>query len=323
MANNVHLQNKCLDVTVRIPEGKPVSQRFDAAAVVEQVVLNRTHRFCVPEQYDEKRVTTYGQGLSSEFTDRYSTEAKPGEQFPKMGVGLFTQQEGDGRLNKWISYEVTPWQRSYTVGKNYVEFAQKPKKCLGIALRILRRVSIHANTLTITTTVENVGERTYQGSEYQHNFLAIDDIPIGGGYRLQLPYDKEIGNIMTRGKAHAKNDGFRELDERGVPGKLVDNPVEVEGDCIVWKDSMDRKTFHKITRADGIRTMGEYKWTLSCDGSPAKVSEVHHFAPSNFSIWGVEHCVCTEVHHAFTVEPGEKHTYARTWIFEDDTTQDL
>lgn len=319
----IQLKNKYLDVTVRIPGKEIVSQRFDAAAVVEQVVLNQKHRFCVPEQYDEKRVTTYGHGLSSEIVDGYASEAKQGELFPKMGVGLLKQTTDNGRYNKWLPYEVKPWQRSFTVGENFVEYVQKPQKCMGIALKIIRRVSIHANTLSITTTIENVGDRPYIGSEYQHNFVAIDDIPIGAGYCLKLPYDKEIKNIMTKGKAHAKNDGFRELDERGVPGKLVENPVKVDGDCIVWEGSMDRKTFHKITREDGIRTMGEYKWTLSCEQSPAKVSEVHHFVPSNFSIWGVEHCVCTEVHHAFHVSCNEKHTYTRTWIFEDDTTEDL
>lgn len=324
MGESVHLKNKYLDVTVQIPKsGKPISNRFDAACVVEQVVLNGKHRFCQPEQYDEKRVNTMGTGICSEFMDQYAAEAKAGEQFPKMGVGLFTQLSDNARLDRFAPYKVTPFRRSVQVSDKAVEFIQEPKPCMGISMRIRRRVSIHANQLRISTTLENVGERAYDCSEYQHNFLAIDDIPIGEGYRMTLPYDKEISNILTKGKRHAKNDGFRDMDEKGNPGKLVEIPVAVEGDQIVWKSSMDNKTFHKITRSDGIRRMAEYTWTLSRDGSSARVSETHHFQPSNFSIWGIEHTACNEVHYRIHVEPGEAVSFARTYTFEDETTGDL
>jgi len=320
MEKTVHLKNHFLDASVRIPGEIPESQRFDAACVVEQVVLNGIHTFCVPEQLDAKRVTTKGIGLSSEFRDMYAEEAKAGEKFPKLGVGILTQPEEGGRYDMWKHYEVTPFRRSYAVSDTGIDFTEEPGECLGLAVRVLRRVSVQANTLTISTTLENVGRRPYDGSEFQHNFLAIDNLPVGKGYRLTLPYDREIRNIMTRGRRHAKNDGFRLLDESGNPGELTDNPVHVEGQSIVWDGSMDHKTFHKITRADGIRTMAEYQWTLSCDQSPASVSETHHFMPSNFSIWGVEHCVCTEVHCTYHMEPGERVHFARTWTFSDDRT---
>lgn len=318
---NVILKNDVLEVSVKLPEKEPISHRFDAACVVEQVTLNGRHTFCQPEQLDPKRVTTHGIGLSSEFMDGYSEEAKAGECFPKMGVGLFKQLEDNARYDKWKDYEVIPFERSWSVDEKGISFVQEPMECRGIALRILRRVSIEANTLTISTTIQNVGSREYEGAQFQHNFLAIDDIPIGAGYRMTIPYDMEIENIMTKGERHAKNDGFRILDELGNPGELCANPVQVEGQSIVWKDSMTSpeggKTFHKITREDGIAVLPEYKWTLSCDQSNASVSETHHFVPSNFSIWGVEHCACNEVHHKFSVKPGEVHNFSRTWTFTE------
>jgi hypothetical protein len=323
MSKTVHLKNPYLDVTVRIPEDNIVSQRFDAACVVEQVELNGKHRFCQPEQLDQKRVTTHGIGLSSEFMDPYSEEAKPGEWFPKMGVGLLKQLPEGGRYDKWKTYEVKPFIRTCEVQERAVEFIQEPQSCLGISLRIMRRISIHANQLRVTTTIKNVGERAYEGTEFQHNFFAIDDIPIGTGYRMTVPYDAELNNIMTKGERHAKNDGFRELDEKGIPGELVENPVVVEGDAIVWKGGMEKRTFHKITRSDGVKPQAEYTWTLSCDNSEASVSETHHFVPSNFSMWGVEHTVCNEVHCDIHVEPGESFSFSRTYTFDDETTKNL
>lgn len=323
MSDAIHLKNQYLDVKIRLPGPKAISQRFDADGVVEQVTLNGRHTFCVPEQLIKGRVTTNGIGLSSEFMDRYSSEAAAGEYFPKMGVGLLLQKEDGARYEKFDTYTMIPFRRRVQAGKRFAEFVQEPRPCLGLSLRIIRRVTLYANTITLTTTVENVGKRVYEASEFQHNFLSIDQIPIGKGYAIEVPYDKELKNIMTRGRAHAKNDGFRLLDKKGRPGKLTSNPVIVEGDKILWQDSMEGKTFHKITREEGIRVMGEYKWRLTCDQSKASVSEIHGFQPSSISLWGVEHCICAEVHHDFTVEPGKTHSFSRVWIFEDETTDGL
>ena len=312
------LRSRELEVSVRIPGKIPESQRFDACGVVEQVVLRDRHRFCQPEQKIPGRITSRGIGLSSEFQDRIPQEAQEGEYFPKFGVGLLRQKKDFAKHDKWSPYkDAIYFRRSWDQpDESSMVFLEKPMECRGYALRIRMHLQVLANTLTITTTVENTGSRLYQGMEYQHNFLAIDDLPAGPGYQMTIPYDGEIRNILTRGRRHARNDGFRVVKENGFPGELTQIPVTVEGQTIVWTGSMEGKTFHKVTEKNRIRTVPLYCWTLSNSITGASVTEIHHFIPERMALWGTDHCLCNEVFCPVRLQPGERTQFARTWIFE-------
>lgn len=315
MAEKLVLKNKELEVTFRLPGLEPQSQRFDSNGMIEQVVLNGKHTFCVPEQLDPGRVTTYGFGLCSEFIwNELACETKKGEQFPKLGVGILTQIEDGMRFDKWKHYELKRFKKSYEVKNNKVIFTEEPEKCMGIAARILKSVSLYNNTITVSTTIENIGEKKLDLAEFQHNFTAIDNLPAGPGYCLKLPFDGGIDSDQW---------DIRELDGRGVPAGPVPSMLRIQGDSVYWKDSMDHKTYHKITRGAKIRSLPEYSWKLSHEASPASVREICHFLPDRFSLWAVEHVISTEVFCRICVEPGERMHFARTWVFEDETTDHM
>lgn len=309
------LKNKYLEVVFRLPGCEPESQRFDSCGMIEQVTLNGRHTFCVPEQLDKGRVTTNGFGLCSEFIwNDLACESKKGEKFPKLGVGIFTQIENNMRFDKWKTYEVCPFEKSYEVRGNKIIFKETPKECMGIAAVILKAVSLYNNTLTVSTTIENVGNRKLELAEFQHNFTAIDGLSAGPGYRLFLPFDGRL--------EHGDWD-IKTLDKRGVPDKEVPSMLKTEGNILLWEDSMEGKTFHKITRGEGIRTLPEYSWKLSHEKSLASVREICHFLPDRFSLWAVEHVISTEVFCRIELEPGERMNFARTWLFEDETTDHM
>lgn len=301
------LQNGTLAVTVRLPEGAQDSQRFDAAGVVEQVVLNGKHRFCQPEQLKADRVTCHGIGLCTEYDwNTLAQEAAPGQQFPKLGVGLLTQLPKGGNYDMWSHYEVEPFDCEYAVFEDRVEFTQQPKPCLGVAARIHKAVQLYRNTVTITTTIENVGQRDLDLYDYNHNFVAVDDLPVGPGYRLQLPFDGTVAEVANSGRS-AK-------DMSPLPGLL-----SAEGDTVVWNQMLDETLYHKNTPIESIKTLPFYRWRLSHTGSPASISETCHFQPVRQVIWGIEHTISTEVYAKIDVKPGQRQSYARTWLFEDDT----
>lgn len=311
----ITLKNRYLEAVFRLPGCWPQSQRFDSCGMIEQVTLNGRHTFCVPEQLDQTRVTTHGFGLCSEFIwNDLACNAKKGEEFPKLGVGVFKQLEDGMRFDKWKTYEVSPFEKTYEVRGNQIIFEEHPRECMGIAAKILKAVSLYNNTITVSTTIENVGSKKLDLAEFQHNFTAIDGLPAGPGYRLSLPFDGEL------------KDGewdIKTLDDRGVPDKPAESMLEFEGDCMYWKADMDRKTYHKITRGKGIRTLPEYSWKLSHESSAASVREICHFLPDRFSLWAVEHVISTEVFCRIELEPGGRMNFARTWLFEDETTDHM
>ena len=304
---HIILKNDIIEATIRVPTKKPISKRFDDAGVVEQVVLNGKHHFCQPEQHISSRSTTYGTGLCGEFAwPGLATNILPGQHFPKLGVGILTQHANGGDYHILDNnYEVEPFDRSHTVFSDRVEFIQYPTPCMGIAAKIFKTVHIYANTITVTTTIENTGEKTLDLYEYQHNFVSLGNLPIGPGYRLDVPYDgtiSEIGSYTTMNSAQ--------------DGSLVPDILYAKDQSIYWNKTLDEMSFCKITEKKDILTLPFYRWTLSHTSSPARISEVSHFTPARLVMWGIEHTVSVEAYVKILVPPNGKQTFARTWLFE-------
>ncbi len=310
MENLYRLANRYLEVDIRLPGSEPRSERFDSACQVKQVVLNGMHRFCQPEQLVRDRATCYGFGLCSEFDmNDVAAHVKQGEYFPKPGVGLLRQIRDGMPYDMWSHYEIRPFAKTWHAGSDWIEFEEIPVPCLGVAVRIRKRLYLLANTLTVATTVCNEGKGLLNFSEYQHNFVAIDDKAVDKGYCLEIPYDGTISDL-TR--------SFRNLKDFSPTDTSC---VQVEGQKIRWTRPMDGYTYHKVTEAEDILPQAAYRWALTHDDSDASIAEISHFQPSRIVLWGIEHCICTEVYSKIVVQPGENYHFSRTWVFEDARTR--
>lgn len=303
------LRTKDLEVELWIPGGDLFSERFASAGVTKQVVLHGKHRFCQPEQKLAERATCHGQGLCSEFVwDELAEEAAPGECFPKLGVGLLRQRPEGGPYDMWKHYETTPFPMKVQVLGNRAVFEQEPVSCLGVAARLTRTLEAYRNILTVTTVLENTGERTLTLQEYQHNFVAIDDLPIGPGYQLEIPFDGTLSGI---------SESTVRIQDYHTPVRGV---MEACGQKILWKKTMEETACHKVTNREQILPGGTYEWRMSHKESAASICETVQFVPSKLVVWGIEHCMCAEVYGDWHVKPGERKALVRTWRFEDDQT---
>lgn len=310
MEKSLILRNRHLQVQIRLPGSEPASERFDSAAVVEQVILRGRHSFCQPEQKLADRVTCWGFGLNAEFDlNHLGEEAAKGQLFPKPGVGLLTQIEDGKPYDMWSHYAIQRFRKTWQHGTDWITFLEEPDPCLGIALRIRRELRLVENQIFLTTTIENVGERRVCFSEYQHNFVAIDDIPIAEGYCLTIPFDGTLDRLPR---------SFHRLPDYEP---IQEASVQVEGQAARWIQPMDQRAYHKTTPADQILPADVYQWTLSHAASPASITETMDFKPSKLVLWGIEHCVCPEVYHAIDVSPGQTDTYKRVWRFDDNQTK--
>ncbi len=304
----MELKTEHLTVTLRSPDEGLFSERFDTCAVVRQVVLHGRHRFCQPEQLRPDRATCRGEGLCGEFAwDDLAAEAAPGQLFPKLGVGLLVQRPAGGAYDMWKHYRVQPYPTRWRQQADRVAFTQTLTPCLRVAGRLEKELRAAGNTLTLTTTLVNEGTRPWDLWEYQHNFVAIDGLPVGPGYRLELPLDGAIADIARA--AH-------QLPDRSVSAPGV---LRAQGQTVVWDQPMQDREYHKTTEAADLLPCPDFAWRLSHADSPAAVSETVHFAPARLVLWGIEHCVCTEVYARWQVAPGASETFVRTWRFTDET----
>jgi len=300
----ISIKSDRLLVEMFSPEDGLITTRFDRAAHIFNIVLDGKHRFCVPEQRLPDRVTSFGNGLCSEFVwPELALEAKAGEQFAKLGVGLLTQTQDNKPFGFFDKYETLLPDLDISGREDRVVFTLDMPLCQGVGARVYRKVVVQENNLFIHTTLENTGSRTLDLSEYNHNFVAIDDIPVGPGYHFYMPFDKSLASVAGLGATI----GAREP----APGLLVND----KPNYVSWSRVCDGLTWFKRAEEADIKPMAGYHWRLSHDNSPAWIRESQSFAPHAFAFWGVEHCVCPEIFMKINVPPGQKQAWTRIWTF--------
>ena len=308
-----------LRVYFRIEEGELSHTRFERMGVMEKIVLDEKHTFCSVEQTDPRLKTCYGVGLIGEYVwDEPALNAKKGEKFPKLSVGLLTQKKDNRAFRFMEKYDVDKYDMSYTFDKNRAEFIMEPKECMGIAVRMKKTVTVEENVIIAHMSVENVGEKEIDAYEYQHNFVNIDNIKLGPGYELYMPFYKDEGNFdkCVRENYKPVKPHFLVYILKYVKKvKWFEGFMKMKNGTVRWLKPMNGYTFWTIT--DNIDSQKGLYWRLSHKDSKASVEEHFSFVPVKVVNWGMEHCVCTEAYAPVKVKPGQTCEWERKWIFND------
>lgn len=288
---------------LQIKFGEIPTQRFDRTAVVTEVVLDGKYTFCTPEQVLSRRRTTNGRGLCGEFVLPGAAEgARAGEWFVKPGIGLLKQTQDGAGYDMWKSYECRPFDVTAEIGQTQAVFRQKGTVSGGLGVDIEKRFSLEENRLILDISVTNIGDKATELQEYQHNFLSIEGLPVGGGYILELPCDRALPYFV--------NNTLRQGDEIRLP-----SAVAVAGDSVRWISDMTEKILYH--RSEEIDPAAPRRWTLRHTGSRVSVTEEADFLPTRLDVWSVEHCVCAEFYNTVTLAPGETAGWRRVWTFAD------
>ena len=291
------LRSSRLAVEIAAP-GIPLSRcRFDLNGFVTQVTLDGTHTFCVPESY-LVGYGTQGIGICNEFTHPTPIgydEARIGETFPKLGIGLLKRQD-EGGFSVFAPQEVAAiFPVTLTSSADQARYVVEPLDCRGYAVREEKILRVHENQLTIHYQLENVGSRPVLLHEYVHNFIGIDHQPIGPDYVLSLPYP-----IRLNANTH-----FKEPDLVKIEGNMV-------GFTRTPKPALD---FY--CQPQGAVKTEQAQWELRNLASGAGMREFVDFAPHYVAVWGMEHVISAEIFVEVNLQPGEKQAWSRCFEFFD------
>ena len=299
------LKNSRIELTVPYFDNELFSERFCSAAVIRQIRVDERFYFCEPEQRIKERVTCGGVGLCCEYLwNDLARECRRGEKFPKLGVGILTQIEDAKPYDMWRHYRVEPFHTSCEQYKNRILFTQENNLCNGVAAILKKEIRLEDDSIIISETIQNIGERHLEFLEYQHNFLSIDGMQVGPGYHLEVPFDKTLSDIT---------DCVTELPDEVVRKTGV---LTVSDQTIHWLRKMDGLTYYKSTPKKDIYAPNGYQWKLSHDNCPVAIRGEGNFNPARFDLWGIEHCVCPEVFEAWSIGKGECCSSYRKWHFE-------
>lgn len=246
-APSVELDNGLLQAKVYLPDndrGYYRGVRFDRSGHIVRVQAGPT-RFFGPWN-DKSSGTGHDDvmGTAEEFslnTHVGYDQAKPGDPFMKIGVGIL-QRTTDEPYRFFQDYPLLdPGQWQIQHGRDFVQTIHTVAHESGLGYRYVKRVELleGQRIIAIRRELTNTGSRPIREEHYTHNFVQIDDEPISPRYELHLPFPArpaEKPEPKLGGKATVENGVLRILQPMrgtfwvkldGLTGTVEDHAYEV------------------------------------------------------------------------------------------------
>ncbi|MBT8450702.1 MAG: hypothetical protein KJO40_01925 [Deltaproteobacteria bacterium] len=300
----LELHNGGLRVSMYLPDaqrGYYRGTRFDWSGLIEQVECHG-HRFYGPLhiEHDPYRHDSVG-GPAEEFAMFHPmgfAEARPGESFVKIGVGLLERGENDTYRFDDEYRMVHPGEWVVEHGPAWVAFTQALHGERGWAYHYRKAIRLHEchSAFVIEHRLENRGDKTIDITNYNHNFTIIDDVPYGRDYVVEFPFSTDapipLGDIAWfRGS---------QID--------VDRPLE---DLALW---------WPVFEGDDP---GNYNAAAVRNRRTGAAVAFRGDAPiTRMVFWAVERAACPEPFIRIYLEPGRTQTWSTTYRFTVDAAPD-
>ena len=168
-------------------------------------------------------------------------EAKPGETFIKIGVGVL--RRGEGNYNRFVPYAVLD-SGKWTVKKqrDSIEFTQElsdPATGYGYLYRKVVRLVKGKPEMVIDHSLKNTGKRAIVSTVYNHNFVVLDKQPPGPDFTFKVPFqiqasrppNKELIDIRGNQLVYAKplaGEDQAVVQIQGFSDRIEDTEIIIE-----------------------------------------------------------------------------------------------
>ena len=206
------ISNGIINATLYLPDvekGFYRSTRFDWSGVIASLEYG-SHQFYGPWytqsdppvwdfEYRGQDIVTGAQstitGPAEEFPSPQGyKEAKPGDTFVKVGVGVLRRMD-DADYNPFANYElVDPGTWKSNAQSDAVAFMQEvedPASGYGYLYQKTVRLSDGKPELVIEHQLTNIGRLPIKTSQYNHNFLVLDNATTGPDFSIKVPFHIE------------------------------------------------------------------------------------------------------------------------------------
>jgi hypothetical protein len=270
--------------------------RFDWAGVISSLEY-KGHNYFGPwlAKHDPKLHDAIA-GPVEEFRTNSSAlgydEAKPGEPFVKIGVGVL-RKGNEERYAFTIPFEIIDAGKwSARTAKDGVEFTQTLSGIPGYGYVYQKRVRLTRGKpeLVLEHTLRNTGSRDIETTVYNHNFFVLNNLPSGPGFAVGFPFELKATRDL-RGLAE-------------VSGKEVVYLKELEQGQSVGTDltgfSADAKDY-------------DIRFENRKAGAGARITGDHPIDSLYF--WTARTTVCPEPYIRLRIEPGKETTWRIKYEF--------
>lgn len=152
-------------------------------------------------------------------------EAKPGEGFIRIGVGIL-EKEDEAEYN---------WQKTYHIldhgnwdvkqGEDWIKFTHTLNSDFGYGYEYTKTIRLRDEGFSIDHLLRNTGSKSIETDQFNHNFFMIDGEKSGTAFQLSFPFPLATGHDLK---------GYMEIQDRELifikdiePGEHV--YAELEG----------------------------------------------------------------------------------------------
>ncbi len=294
---STELSNGVIKMKLFLPDaekGYYRGTRFEWSGVMPQLEYKGHNYFDEWQTSDDPNLHDHIVGPVEEFrtegTPLGYAEAKSGESFLKIGVGLLEKpDETEYRFSRL--YKIAkPGTWKINSGKDWIEFQQDFKDESGWGYFYTKRISLTKDKpeFIITHSLKNTGSKAIKTRQYNHNFFVIDGTPIGRDYVLRFPFAVKAksdlkGMMETRGNELVF---IQDLDKGSVYSEL-------EG---YSDDAKDHEIIIENTKTGaGVKINGDRPIAF-------------------FYFWTIKTTVCPEPYIGIDLAPGEKTVWVISYL---------
>ena len=134
-------------------------------------------------------------------------EAKPGETFVKIGVGVL-RKPNEPRYSSFNAYEIVDSGKwSVKKGRDWIEFVHQLSDSAGHAYTYRKKLLLTKDKpeLVLEHSLRNKGRKPIATHVYNHNFFMLDQQPSGADFVVKFPFELRAtadlkGLAAVRGK---------------------------------------------------------------------------------------------------------------------------
>jgi hypothetical protein len=222
------ISNEYLTMKLYLPDGENGyyrATRFDWSGIIYSLEYNghnffgewkSTHDPFVHEDITGPAEAFLYEGLGYE-------EAKQGEGFMRIGVGILEKQ--DDTIYKWNhTYKILDYGDWYVnIGADWIEFKHSLASEAGWAYNYIKRIELlnEKPGFVIRHSLENTGEKIIETGQFNHNFFVIDNDTTGPDFQVEFPFTITAADgLKDRGQVLKVNKNFLNFDKKLTRGNV-------------------------------------------------------------------------------------------------------
>ena len=296
------LSNGVADAVVYLPDavnGSYRSTRFDWSGIVACASYNgHTYFGDWANRSSDPLINDNVSGPAEEFR-RLSgeigyDEAKPGDAFLKVGVGLLKRVDAQPYKFGTVYPIVDHGKWTVHVSSRSVTFTQLLRTSTGYSYLYRKKLVLDpkAPVMRLEHSLKNLGTKPITTNVYAHDFFMLDNMPTGPGMAVTF--------------------GFQPKTDPPFPEGLV----SISGNEILFKDTPKRGYSAQGYLTGYSGKPGEYSFHLEDRNNHVGILQTSDSLLSTVYFWSTPKTICPEAYIAIDVAPGATQKWSISYRFE-------